>query len=518
MTTQTASPAGDMAQTGQVMNRWWVVVGAILIQLCLGAIYAWSVFTAPLKASSPADIVDLYSASQLGLDADKYRNLNAELKGPRDELKKTKGALKAETDAQKKKALKARQTELDSQVSQVVSEHVAADRLDAFSYGFSNTKTQAIFSAGLAAFAIVMVLAGRAMPKVGPRFLAVAAGIVLGLGYVLAGIGGGKSFPLLFIFIGVIGGAGIGLGYVVPIAVGMKWFPDKKGLITGLAVAGFGFGALLWVKLAGPWGSMIADLGLRTTFTIYGIVFLIACLIGSIWMLNPPEGWRPAGWTPPAPKPGTASGAVDFTSSQMLSTPQFYAVFLCFVFGAGAGLMSIGLMSLFPSQALVANGMDVAAANAVASTAMAVFFALANGIGRIAWGTISDRIGRKPSIFVMLATQGVIVILFQWMAGHESLLYLGATLIGFNFGGNFALFPTITADTFGTKHLAQNYGWVFLAYGIGGILGPILGGRLGDLGNFQLAFTICGALCLAAAGLIALVKPPRHAVAPVAGN
>jgi OFA family oxalate/formate antiporter-like MFS transporter len=153
------------------------------------------------------------------------------------------------------------------------------------------------------------------------------------------------------------------------------------------------------------------------------------------------------------------------------------------------------------------------AASAIAGTAMAVFFSLANGIGRIAWGAISDKLGRKTSIVVMMASQGLFVIAFQKMAGTPPMLYLGAALIGFNFGGNFALFPTITADTFGTKFVGQNYGWVFLAYGIGGILGPILGGKLGDMGNFPLAFTICGTLCLAAAGIVAAVKHPRHAAA-----
>jgi OFA family oxalate/formate antiporter-like MFS transporter len=159
--------------------------------------------------------------------------------------------------------------------------------------------------------------------------------------------------------------------------------------------------------------------------------------------------------------------------------------------------------------ALQANGLEEAAASAIAGTAMAVFFSLANGIGRIAWGAISDKLGRKKSIMLMMGIQGIIVILFQWMAGTPALLYVGATLIGFNFGGNFALFPTITADTFGTKFVGQNYPLVFLAYGIGGIFGPMLGGTLGDMGNFPLAFTICGILCLVAAGIITMVKPPK---------
>ncbi len=138
---------------------------------------------------------------------------------------------------------------------------------------------------------------------------------------------------------------------------------------------------------------------------------------------------------------------------------------------------------------------------------MAVFFSLANGLGRIVWGMASDKLGRKTSIIIMTATQGIIVILFTFMAGNEYLLYLGATLIGFNFGGNFALFPTITADTFGAKNVGLNYPWVFLAYGVGGIAGPILGGKLGDIGNFPLAFTIAGVAVLLGTVLTIMIKP-----------
>jgi len=413
----------------KVMNRWLVVIGAIVIQLCLGAIYAWSVFTAPLKQA-----------------------------------------------------------------------------------GWTAEQTQDVFAAGLASFAVVMVLAGRLMPRIGPRKVAMAGGIVLGLGYILAGLLGGTDYGKILSFIGLIGGAGIGLAYVVPIAVGMRWFPDKKGLITGLAVAGFGFGATLWVKLAGSWGHLLADLGLSQTFTIYGVVFLVAVVLGGITMVFPPEGWKPEGWTPPAPK-GLKGLADDpaVTSGEMLKSQQYYMILLTFMFGASAGLMCIGLMKLFPMEALQANGIEKSIASANAGLAMAVFFSLANGFGRIGWGAICEKIGIKTSIIIMMAVQGVVVIAFQKMAGTPGLLYLGATLIGFNFGGNFALFAMMTANTFGTRTVGQNYGWVFLAYGIGGIFGPKLGGRLGDMGNFPLAFTICGVLCLVAAGIISVVKPLKSA-------
>ncbi len=409
----------------KVMNRNLVILGAILIQLALGAIYAWSVFTPSLTAD-----------------------------------------------------------------------------------GWTKTDTQWVFAVGLAFFAIFMVFAGKKLQIWGPKKLAITGGLILGLGYALAGLFGGTSFWALVILLGMVGGAGIGLAYVVPIAVGMRWFPDKKGMITGLAVAGFGFGAMGWVKLAGSWGNLIANMGLSTTFIVYGIAFAIMVIIGGMWMVFPPEGWLPKGYTPPvATAASKPAGTTDFNSNSMLKTYQFYLIFLTFIFSAGAGLMSIGLMKLYPMQALMENGFTEIQASAIAGTAIAVFFSLANGLGRILWGILSDKLGRKTSIIIMTATQGILVILFTYMAGNEYLLYLGATLIGFNFGGNFALFPTITADTFGAKNVGQNYPFVFLAYGFGGIMGPILGGKLGDMGNFPLAFTIAGVAVLVGTVLTIFVKP-----------
>ena len=375
------------------------------------------------------------------------------------------------------------------------------------SEGWTKADTQWVFAIGLASFAIFMVLAGKKLSSWGPQKLAWLGGLVLGLGYLLAGIFGGSSFWLLILLIGLIGGAGIGLAYVVPIAVGMRWFPDKKGMITGLAVAGFGFGAMLWVKLAGSWGHLIENMGLSNTFMVYGIAFAAMVIIGGLWMRFPPSGWKPKGYEAEQATAGANNDDKEFSSNEMLRKPQFYLIFLTFVFSAGAGLMSIGLMKLYPMEALQANGLSAIEASAIAGTAMAVFFSLANGIGRIVWGMASDKLGRKTSIIIMTATQGIIVILFTFMAGNEYLLYLGATLIGFNFGGNFALFPTITADTFGAKNVGLNYPWVFLAYGVGGIAGPILGGKLGDIGNFPLAFTIAGVAVLLGTVLTIMIKP-----------
>ena len=408
-----------------------VIVGALLIQLSLGAIYSWSVFAKPLQ-----------------------------------------------TDA-----------------------------------GWTTSQTQWPFTVGLVTFALVMVFAGRNLHKFGVRKLAMAGGVLLGAGYVFAGLSGGVSFWPVLIGIGVLGGAGIGLGYVVPIAVGMQWFPEKKGLITGISVAGFGLGAMIWVKLAGSWGNLIVDYGIGSTFIIYGVIFASMVLVGSLWMKFP-EGFEP-------PVPGSASGSGDFNSNEMVKTSQYWSIFSTFAIGATAGLMCIGLMKQFPSQALESAGIPSDSADAIAGTAM-VIFAVANAIGRIGWGELSDKVGkiynndytgRKFSIAVMMASQGAFVIAFPSIAGNEMLLYLFAALIGFNFGGNFALFPTITTDTFGSKFFGQNYGYVFLAYGLGGTIGPMLGGYLGNMGNFALAFTITGVMSVLAAVIIYMVKVPEKQVA-----
>jgi MFS family permease len=432
-----------------VMNRWIVVVGAILIQLALGAIYAWSVFTPSLQASP-----------------------------------------------------------------------------DKGGYGFTASQTQWIFSAGLATFALVMLFAGRWQARIGPRKAAIIAGLVLGTGYILGGLLG-KTFAMQLLCIGVIGGGGIGLGYVVPIACGVKWFPDKKGLITGLAVAGFGFGATLWVKLGDSWvwqggllsraSGMFGLPGIQAVFIIYGIAFLALVLLGSTVMVNPPTGWKPSGWNP---QTSTIAGtkveaSADYTTSQMIGTTQFWGLLLMFAGSAMAGLMVIGCIKLFGIDSLKANGFGGDSA-ATAGTAMA-WFAIFNGLGRIVWGMASDKLGRRTSLLLMCLIQGLMMLSFFKIGSSEFGLIVGASIIGFNFGGNFALFPAATADFFGNKNVGVNYPWVFLAYGIAGIAGPQIAGYFKDAAKLSGAgvlawktpFIIAGITCLVAAGMSLLLKAPK---------
>ncbi|MDO9566820.1 MAG: OFA family MFS transporter [Candidatus Desulfaltia sp.] len=433
-----------MSDNENIMNRWLVVIGAIVIQLCLGAIYAWSVFTPGLV--DPAGV-----------------------------------------------------------------------------YAFTAKQTQWVFSVGLFTFAIVMVIAGRLQAKITPRALASLGGIILGAGYILGGFFG-NTFASQIICIGFLGGAGIGLAYVVPIAVGVKWFPDKKGLITGLAVAGFGFGALIWVKSAGEWFDLLNRLnffglgGVQSVFLLYGVIFGVVVLLGSIVMVNPPAGWLPDGYTPPDSSKSNASqnGAIAFETGEMLKTPQFYMIFMVFFLSAMAGLMVIGCIKLFGIDVLTAKGIEKGAASAIAGTAMG-WYAIFNGFGRIIWGRVSDSIGRRVSIFLMCLFQSIIMFLFFKLGGTSIGLIAGACIIGFNFGGNFALFPAITADYFGNIAVGKNYGWVFLSYGFAGIAGPQIAGFFKDLAISSGAgvdawikpFMIAATGCLIGAVIALLNKPPK---------
>jgi OFA family oxalate/formate antiporter-like MFS transporter len=191
----------------------------------------------------------------------------------------------------------------------------------------------------------------------------------------------------------------------------------------------------------------------------------------------------------------------------MVRTYQYWVLFLTFTVGALAGLMVIGIIKLFGIDALTANGIELTKANVITGTAMGLFYALFNGLGRIIWGIVSEKTGRKNAIVLMSAIQGVMMIVFYFIGGKEIGLYIGAAVIGFNFGGNFALFPTATADFFGNKNVGVNYPWVFMAYGVGGIVGPFLGGAMGDAKTWAFAFIPAGIACLVAAGLAMTLKP-----------
>ncbi len=426
-------------------NRWLVIVGGILIQLCLGIIYAWSVFTVPLSTA-----------------------------------------------------------------------------IEEGGKGFTASQSAWIFSVGLFTFSVFMIVSGRLMKQqISTKKLTAIGGILLGLGYILAGYSGG-SFLSLLLSIGILGGAGIGLAYAVPLKIGISWYPDKVGLVSGLAVAGFGFGAMFWIKAAGAWfgGGLLQNFsifnlpGLESTFVLYGIILIIFVILGATVMKLPPDNYIPDGWNPKTDALDPEFESIDVHSSEMLRTPQFRLLFSMFLLSAFAGLMVIYCIKLFGIDALSAQ--SAAAASATAGTAMAVY-AILNGLGRIMYGRLSDTLGRKKTLRIMMFSQAIMMACFFWLGQSSLGLILGAGVIGLNFGGNFALFPAATAVYFGKKNIGENYGWVFLAYGFAGIFGPLLAGLVKDTSGsatgidfWLIPFMSGAAACLIAMVLTFFLKIPSH--------
>jgi OFA family oxalate/formate antiporter-like MFS transporter len=416
----------DHMSEEKIGNRYLVIVGAIIVQLCLGTIYAWSEFQNTLKLS----IAD--------------------------------GGL----------------------------------------YGWPSLYTQLPFAAGLASFAFFMIFAGRWQDKVGPRKVATVGGILLGAGYLLASLVDTLALAefmgtiYLIITYGIIGGAGIGFAYVCPIAALVKWFPDKKGSVAGVAVAGFGGGALIFLYieqfLISTYGGLVGF-----PFLILGIVYLIGVIIGSQVLSTPPTGWSPQGWTPPAT---TADGAgQSLMPGEMVRTSTFWLLWLMFAFAATAGLMTLGNVKSAAAEVdptVVSLGLG-----ALIGGIMSIF----NAAGRIVWGATSDKIGRVRTMMLMFLILALALFSFAYIttltaaAGLWITVTIMASVIGFCFGGNFALFPSATADCFGSENVGKNYGVVFTSYGVAGILGGLVAGLMVDIfGSYFLAFVITGVLAVIA--------------------
>jgi OFA family oxalate/formate antiporter-like MFS transporter len=430
----------------KVMNRWLVVVGALLIQLALGTIYCWGVTTG------------------------------------------------------------------------VVSPYI----------GEETTKTVYIFGVGLLSFAVVMISAGNIMAKIGAEKTAMLGGIVTGLGVILSAfmttLGG-----MIFTY-GIIFGAGIGLAYVCPIATAAKWFPDKKGLINGIAVAGFGMGAFIFnfiIKaISNPDGiAATIEVGgekfqnpdyvdaitsnYKTLFIVLGIIYIIMIVGGATFLKNPPKGWLPEGYTPPPPKAGVSSG-LQLTRPETIKTDSFKMIWLMFLLSAISGLMVLGSYKSFASSADPDTEALLYEIGTVDLVLLGSIMALFNGAGRIAWGKLADMLNYKKAMLIMFAIQGILMIAYFYSNGSAGAYWFISCAIIFCFGGNFSLFPTATADLFGSDNLGKNYGAVFSAYGIAGFLGAtMVSAFVNAFGSYEALFIVMGIMSLASAVLSYIIKEPK---------
>ena len=364
-------------------------------------------------------------------------------------------------------------------------------------FQWTDTQTALAFTITLVAFTVAMIFAGRWQDKVGPRVVATVGGLLLGGGTLLASQT--SSLMMLYITYGVIAGLGIGFAYVTPIATIVKWFPDMRGLMTGVAVFGFGAGSLIFAPLA---AKLILAYGILTTFAILGVIFLVLVTGAAQILRNPPAGWRPAGWTPPAAKAG-ASAKADYSPMEMLSSLSFWLLWTMYLFGAAAGLMVISQASPM--------GQSVAKLSGEAAAAAVGVLAIFNGLGRLGWGWASDRIGRVWSLVAMFMVLALDMFLLLPNAASYGTFVVGICVAAMSFGGYLALMPALTADYFGTKNYGLNYGWMFTAYGVASIFGPILIARVKEAtGSYTGALYTFGLLAVVGAALAFFTRPPAH--------
>jgi OFA family oxalate/formate antiporter-like MFS transporter len=418
-------------------KRWWIAVGAVIIQLCLGTVYAWSVFKIPLMKM----------------------------------------------------------------------------------HGWDGKTVQYTFMILMGIVGLAAAFGGTLVDKKGPRFVATIGGILFGIGTLIAGYADQVgSIYLLYLGFGVIAALGNGFGYVTPIATLIRWFPDKRGLVTGLAVMGFGAGAFFMGKIApamiksyqqiDPAGTMIAS-GVSTTWYIWGVIFLILVTGSAQLFKNPPAGWLPKGFTPPAT---TVSAADSFMFGEAVKTPQWWMLWsmLCLNVSAGLGLISqhsplaqeiykktYGLTGeLTPEQVAVV---------AAAGGAVVAYAAIFNGLGRLFWAKISDNIGRKMVFLIMFASQAVLYVLVAKgvIASYWPFAIVSCYLLAC-YGGGFATMPAFAADAFGPAYIGKVYGFMLTAWSTAGIIGPYV------FEAFKPQALMIAAGLLTVGFVIALVyKPPK---------
>ncbi|MBI3693990.1 MAG: OFA family MFS transporter [Acidobacteria bacterium] len=361
----------------------------------------------------------------------------------------------------------------------------------------SREQASNIFSLAIVVFALCFLGAGRLQDKKGPYIVSIIGSVLVGAGFLLSSRA--VSLNEMYWTFGVVVGAGCGFGYVTPIGVASKWFPDRRGLVIGLMVAGFGGGsAILGPVVPG----LIADHGWRNVLLVLGGIYFVATMIGAQFLKNPPAGWKPAGWTP-TPQ-AAAAAARDFSPAQVVGTSQFWRMLAGYALGTSAGLMVISQVAPFVRGAVPGIGA------ALAGTALLVG-AVGNAGGRIFSGWMSDHFGRVRTLCFMVMLSAVVVPLLGRMNALV-LLWPALVVVYYCFGTQLSLYASLTADFFGTRNVGANYGLVFLAYGIAGIIGPKLGGGIFDrYRSYTPAFDLAAGLLVLAFLTIATLRAPARA-------
>jgi OFA family oxalate/formate antiporter-like MFS transporter len=394
-------------------NRWLIAAAGIVMQIALGAVYAWSIFRIPLTKN----------------------------------------------------------------------------------YGWTVSQVTLVFELAILMLGLASFAGGLWMRRAGSRLIAAIAGLCYGLGIVLAGQAGDRLW-WLYLSYGVIGGIGLGLGYIVPVATLIKWFPDKRGMITGLAVAGFGAGALITAPVA---QRLISSVGVSQTFTILGVIYFIAVSGSALFMKNPPEGYRPAGWN--SVNQQQKSPDKNYTLGEALKTWQWYGLWAILFLNTSAGISIISQAAPMAQEATHVS--------AVAAASLVGIISIANGAGRFLWAWLSDFTGRRRVFQVMFLAQAIVFFLLSRVHSFGGLTVL-AFVVLLCYGGGFGTMPAFAADFFGPRNVGSIYGLMLTAWGLAGLLGPTLIAQVRQsTGYYTEALDLIAGIMLVSTVLPFLIRPPK---------
>ena len=363
-------------------------------------------------------------------------------------------------------------------------------------FHWTRSQTSTTFTVAVTVFALSFILAGRLQDKVGPFWVSITGGVLVSAGFFLCAYT--QSLTWLYVCFGIIGGLGNGFGYATPIPVMAKWFPDKRGLAVGLAVGGYGAGSAIF----GPLSSkvLIPAYGWRSTFMILGGIFFVMTMIGSYLLKNPPANYRPAGWNPPATT--TSSPMYDFTPGEVLRTSSFYFLWLAYALGASAGLMVISQLVPFARSQGISSDL--------LATMTLVVAAFGNAGGRILSGWFSDSFGRLNVLRLMIGISIIAMPILYRAGASVGMLYGMVFVVYWCYGTQLSVNASATSDFWGTRNAGINYGMLFTAWGVAGIIGPYIGAQLFDkFKNYQAAFN-AGAILSVGALVFALLARRPH--------
>jgi OFA family oxalate/formate antiporter-like MFS transporter len=350
----------------------------------------------------------------------------------------------------------------------------------------------------------VQPLDGWLIDRLGPRGFITAAGVLCGLGW--AGMGYATSLPMLYLLYCV---AGVGAAFVYSASMGsaQKWFKDRRGLASGIIAAGFGGGTALFIPII---SSTIESKGYQAAFISTGLFQGLVIAVVAQFLRHPP---REAASSAVKPADSTSQlGKRQFTTAEMLRTPQFYAMYAAFV------LMSIGGLLVTAQAGPIARTWGYSTA---VLTLAASLSPLANGGSRISWGWASDKIGRETAMIIAFVLQAICLVLVLALGQISGALFaLTLVLVYFTWGEIYSLFPATAADYFGTRHATSNYGVLYTAKGVASIVGGYVGALLYEqFGTWSVGFYGSAVLALVAAALafgLRAASAPRHAPVGVA--